>query len=503
MPAFSATEIEVLLVGAGPTGLTLAIDLAHRSVRVRLIDQAAAPFEGSRGKGLQPRSLEVFEDLGVLDGLAARGGPYPPSRIYRGDGHVDVAMMEGRPKTGAVPYGAPLMLAQNLTEAFLRQRLAEFGVRPEFGCALKSFRQDRKGVVARLQAGRRSERIRASYLVGADGGSSGVRKRLGIGFPGETLPGRGLVADVAIPGLARDVWHMWNAQSIGERLALCPLAGTDLFQLQTALPTDGEPDLSDRAIAKLIATRTGRDDLAPTAVHWRSAFGLNVRVADRFRSGRVLLAGDAAHVHPPTGGQGLNTSIQDAYALGWRLAAVLQGAPDALLDSYEAERRPIAVEVLELSKALLQATREGREPRRGPETHELDLGYFDSPLTLEQRARTGRLRASGRAPDAPCHGAGGQPTRLFDILRGPQWTLFAYEPASASHAPRPRKGLSIRTVGPTGDLRDTGGHIAEAYDLDAGDRVLVRPDGYVGAIVSADGDKALEAYMERVGLTTA
>ncbi len=253
----STTEIEVLIVGAGPTGLTLAIDLARRGVRVRLIDQAAAPFEGSRGKGLQPRSLEVFEDLGVLDRLAARGAPYPLIRLYGADGYADASMAEGRPVTAAVPYGAPLMLAQNLTEAFLRARLAEFGARPEFGCALKDFRQDRKGVVARLQTGRRSERIRASYLVGADGGSSIVRKRLGIGFPGETLPGRGLVADVAIPGLARDVWHMWNAQRIDDRLALCPLAGTDLFQLQTALPTEGEPDLSDRAIAKLIAKRDG------------------------------------------------------------------------------------------------------------------------------------------------------------------------------------------------------------------------------------------------------
>ena len=496
----AATDIEVLIAGAGPAGLTLAIELARRNVRLRLVDKAPAPFAGSRGKGLQPRSLEVFEDLDVLGRMAARGGPYPPSRVYRTGGFVDVPMMEGRPSTSAVPYGEPLMLPQNLTEAVLRERLAELGVRPEFGCELKGLRQDRKGVVARLQAGRRGQQVRARFLVGADGGSSVVRKRLGIGFPGETLPGRGLVADVAIAGLGRDVWHVWNAGTDGQTLALCPLAGTDLFQLQAALPVEGEPDLSDRGIARLIAVRTGREDLAPQSVRWRSAFGLNVRVAERYRAGRVFLAGDAAHVHPPTGGQGLNTSIQDAYALGWRLAAVLQGAPDALLDSYESERRPVALDVLALSTALLQASREGREPARGRETHELDLGYFDSPLVLEQRDRVGRLRAGGRAPDAPCQGAGGQPTRLFEAFRGPRWTLLAYEPIPGSPAPRPRRGLSVRHVGRAGDLRDGGGHIADAYDLDAGDRVLVRPDGYVAAIVAAGSEPALEVYLDQVGL---
>jgi 2-polyprenyl-6-methoxyphenol hydroxylase-like FAD-dependent oxidoreductase len=463
------SDVEVLIVGAGPTGLTLAIELARRGVSLRLIDRSAEPFAGSRGKALQPRSLEVFEDLSVLDRLAARGGPYPLLRLYGADGWTDAPMMEGRPASGAVPYGQPLLLPQNLTEEVLRERLAEFDVRPEFGWGLADFRQDRKGVVARLKAGRRSERVRARYLVGADGGSSFVRRRLGIGFPGETLPGRGLVADVAVGGLGRDVWHMWNTERISERLALCPLAGTDLFQLQAALPAEGEADLSDRAIAELIALRTGRADLAPQAVRWRSAFGLNVRVADRYRSGRVFLAGDAAHVHPPTGGQGLNTSIQDAYGLGWRLAAVLGGAPDALLDTYEAERRPIALEVLALSAALVEATREGREPRRGAETHELDLGYFDSPLALERRDRVGRLRAGSRAPDAPCRGAAGQPTRLFEVFRGTHWTLLVYEPTPAGGAPRSRKGLSIRVVGRCGDLRDPDRQIAEAYDLDPGD----------------------------------
>ncbi len=280
--------------------------------------------------------------------------------------------------------------------------------------------------------------------------------------------------------------------------ALCPLAGTDLFQLQTALPLEGEVDVSDAGLAAMIAERTGRDDLRLRSVQWRSMFEPSARLADRYRVGRIFLAGDAAHVHPPTGGQGLNTSVQDAYNLGWKLGAVLGGAPTGLLDTYETERRPIAAGVLNLSTGLLKSG----DARRGRENHELDLGYFDSPLAIEHRARPGRLLAGARAPDAPCRGAGGQPTRLFDIFRGPHATLIGYRtdaPAPLS----PRQGLRTVRIGPHGDLEDDAGHIAEAYDLDPGDWVLVRPDGYVGAIADPQQASAMAADLVRTGLVAA
>jgi 2-polyprenyl-6-methoxyphenol hydroxylase-like FAD-dependent oxidoreductase len=490
----------VLIAGAGAAGLTLAIDLARRNVSFRLIDKAEAPFPGSRGKGLQPRTQEVFEDLGVLGRMAALGAPYPPVRTYAGDAFVDAPMIARQPATPAIPYAEPLMLPQNLTEGVLRERLAEFGAAPEFGCELIGFDQDEAGVTARLRTGSGDETVRASFLVGTDGGGSFVRRSLGVGFPGETSPGRGLVADLALEGLGRDAWHMWNADKGPARLGLCPLAGTDLFQLQTGLPPDGDVDLSDEGLAALVATRTGRADVKVGAIGWRSTFGINARAADAYRRGRVLLAGDAAHVHPPTGGQGLNTSVQDAYALGWRLAAVLDGAPDGLLDTYEAERRPIALEVLGLSTRLLRAAVERGDMRRGRENHELDLGYADSPLSLERRPRVGRLRGGDRAPDARGQGAGGCTARLFDIFRGPQFTLLGFAAGGAAAPMTPRKGLSIRRVGPAGELRDTAGEIAAAYDPDPGDWFLIRPDGYVGAIVSAGETAALEAHLRRLGL---
>ncbi|HUA22872.1 MAG TPA: FAD-dependent oxidoreductase [Steroidobacteraceae bacterium] len=485
----------ILIAGAGAAGLTLAIDLARRNVPLRIIDKAEAPFCGSRGKGIQPRTQEVLEDLGVLDKIAGRGGRYPSLRIYGPSGVKDVAMIEARPETPAEPYGQPLMLPQGLTEGILRERLAELGVMVEFGSELVGFKESGDYVEAEIASRAGGSKVmRVAYLVGADGGSSSVRKRLGIGFPGETLPFRALVADVSVEGLERDVWHTWNADERPRMLALCPLAGTELFQLQAALPLEGDIDLSDAGLAAMIAARTGRDDIRPRQVHWRSAFQPGVRLADRYRVGRIFLAGDAAHVHPPTGGQGLNTSIQDAYNLGWKLAGVLDGAPTSLLDTYEQERRPIAAEMLALATRLLRSG----ERRRGRENHELDLGYFDSPLTLEARGRPGRLAAGARAPDAPCRGASGQRTRLFEVFRGPQATLLGYE-VGAQAPVAPRFGLQIRRVGRGGDLEDEGGHIRDAYDLEPGDWALVRPDGYVAAIVGAGRLDALDESLTRLG----
>ncbi|MGH8202560.1 MAG: FAD-dependent oxidoreductase [Steroidobacteraceae bacterium] len=485
----------VLIAGAGAAGLTLAIDLARHNVSLRIIDKAAVPFAGSRGKGIQPRTQEVFEDLGVLDRIAGRGGPYPMIRLYGPSGSNDVTMMEAAPATPAEPYGQPLMLPQGLTEGVLRERLAELGVTVEFGTELSAFEDKGRALEATLTSNAGAETLRASYLVGADGGSSFVRKTLGIGFPGDTLPVRAVVADLALEGLGRDVWHTWNAQDPPRMIGLCPLAGTELFQLQAALPLEGDFDISDAGLATMIAYRTGRDDIRLRQVHWRSAFQPSTRLADRYRVGRIFLAGDSAHVHPPTGGQGLNTSIQDAYNLGWKLAAVLDGAPHELLDTYEPERRPIADGVLALSTKLLRS----QDKRRGRESHELDLGYFDSALTLEARDRSGRLPAGARAPDAPCRGAGGLPTRLFEVFRGPQATLLGYEVGSEPSVVALR-GLQIHRVGQGGDLKDEGGQIREAYDIEPGDWVLVRPDGYIAAIIGPGHVAALSDALSRLGL---
>ncbi|MBO3677382.1 FAD-dependent oxidoreductase [Streptomyces sp. NEAU-YJ-81] len=494
MPRVS--EPEVIICGAGAAGLTLAIDLARRNVGFLLIDKAAGPFMGSRGKGIQPRSQEVFEDLGVIDRIVASGGEYPVQRFYTDEGPVDRSAIELSGPTPTEPYQIPLLVPQFLTERCLRERLAELGHAPLYGHELTGVDQDDDGVSARIATPAGERTVRAAYLVGADGGSSFVRKSLDIGFPGRTLGVRAVVADVRADGVSTDAWHRWG-QGTDAQVSLCPLYGTDMFQYQGPVPFDVDIDLSAAGLTALFHERTGRTDVVVREVSWASVFSMNARLADTYRRGRVFLTGDAAHVHPPTGGQGLNTGVQDAYNLGWKLAAVLDGAPGSLLASYEQERRPIAEAVLGLSERLLEAAK-GRFTNRGREVSQLDLGYVDSPLTIAAPRRDKGPLAGERAPDAPLTGAGGLDTRLFSLFQGPHWTLLGYE-ADRAAAPTGRKGLHIHTTGPRGDLNDTGGHLRDAYGLRTGQWVLIRPDGYIAAIADTTNLHAIEGYLETVG----
>jgi len=489
---------DVLICGAGAAGLTLAIDLARRGVSFRLVEKLDDPFRGSRGKGIQPRTQEVFEDLGILDRIVAAGGVYPKQREYHdGGGYADADVAEAGAATPAEPYHLPLMVPQFLTEDVMRERLAELGCRPEFGTELVGFEQDADGVTARLVTGAGAEALRVRWLVGADGGRSFVRHALGIGFPGRTLGVRAIVADVNLSGLSRDVWHRFGEGDMQRQISACPLAGTDLFQLQGPVAMEGDVDLTPDGLTALIAERTGRNDIRAERVSWASAFTMNARLADRYRVGRVFLAGDAAHVHPPTGGQGLNTSVQDAYNLGWKLAAVIAGAPAVLLDSYEAERRPVAQAMLGLSTGLLEAMKRG-QVRRGRDVHQLDIGYPESRLALELPERLGGLLAGDRAPDAPIRGAAGQARRLFELFMGPHWTLVVF--GGARDIVPPRRGLRIHVIADKGELIDAADHFRAAYAPRPGDCFLIRPDGYVGAIVASDRTAALEAYLADVGL---
>ena len=220
---------DVLICGAGATGLTLAIDLARRGISFRLIEKMDDPFRGSRGKGIQPRTQEIFEDLGILNRVVAAGGFYPRQREHHDDGSfTNSDFIENVEPTVAEPYHLPLMVPQFLTEGAMRERLVELGHRPEFGCELVGFEQDADGVTARL-AGKAGEvSIRVRWLVGADGGRSLVRHMLDIGFPGKTLGVRAIVADVTLTGLSRDLWHRFGDGDMVRQIALCPLAGTDL-----------------------------------------------------------------------------------------------------------------------------------------------------------------------------------------------------------------------------------------------------------------------------------
>lgn len=490
--------VDVLVVGAGPSGLTLGIDLARRGVDALVVERGDGLFPGSRGKGFQPRTLEVFDDLGVLDAIRAAGGTYPVGMVWQDGRRMgEHRMFDPVRPTEDAPYNEPWMVPQWRTLEILLARLRELGGRIAFQREVAGLTQDEDGVTVHFASG---PGLRAAYVVAADGGRSTVRRALGIGMTGELVdPKPMLVADVRITGLDRDNWHLFPPHGKSDDLmALCPLAGTEDFQLMAQFPEGTAVDVSPEGIRKVVAARSHLSPEDVTEVRWASGFQPRTALADRFREGRVFLAGDAAHLHSPAGGQGLNTSVQDAYNLGWKLAAVLRGGPDDLLDSYESERRPVAEDMLGLSTRLLDAGRRG-DIRRGREVRQLDIGYPDSPLNLEGSARVGVLRAGDRAPDAPVAGAAGQPTRLFQLFKGTHWTLLI----NGEHAFLTRAGLHQYRLGDRADIIDTGNHVRDAYALADGECVLVRPDGYIAAITSldAEGISQLEAFLERVGLT--
>lgn len=488
-------SIDVLICGAGAAGLTLAIDLARRGIVFRLIEKLPSPFQGSRGKGIQPRTQEVFEDLGLLDRAMATGGIYPPVRKYAADGSFVDEQRVGsdHPPTPAEPYQLPLMLPQFLTEKLMRERLLELGAAVEFGVELTGFVSTDDGVEVTVRTGQDEEVIHARYLVGCDGGRSFVRSKLGIDFPGKTLRIRAMVADVILEGLSRDVWHQFDGGE-GKHLSICPLAGTGLFQIQGPIPLEGDIDLSAEALTHRVVGATGRKDIVVRSVSWASAYTMNARLADRYRDGRVFLAGDAAHTHPPTGGQGLNTSVQDAYNLGWKLAAVLRGAPEALLDTYEAERRPVAAEMLGLSTRLLEGFKKG-DNRRGREVQQLDLGYADSRLSLPLSSRVmSQLAPGNRAPDATVRGAGGAAARLFHLFKGTHWTLLVRGVSSFA----PRAGMHMHRIGAGLELDDHLGQFADFYGVPDGAAILIRPDGYVAGVFADAQPEALQRYLDGV-----
>lgn len=513
------SSVDVLIVGAGPVGLTLANSLARCGVTVRLIEQGETLQREVRAKGLKPRTEEIFEDLGVLAQIHRRGQRNPLMRFYQRERllrEVDPASESAYQSTPDMPYRGSFWIGQNNTQAVLHESLTQKGIQVEFDSHLSTMTPQDDCVLAQVLHAGEMETIQARYLVGCDGGHSSVRHLGGFSFLGETLEGEWyLNAGVEVEGLDPHSGHYWMDAPEG-LVGLSHLRYDQQWVFQARL-SSGTDDLSLETCQRLFAERAGLPGVQIRALHWSSLWRPNVRMVEQYRHGRIFLAGDAAHVHSGAGGQGMNTGIGDAYNLGWKLAAVLQGAPEDLLESYHAERFPVAQGVLAsttLYHKKLMRPASGNTQKfinvslsKEADLSQLDITYRGGPLAYDLDDTTG-IRAGDRAPDSPfIFSSNGQRGRLFELFRGTHFTLlmFADQPVlqlpdrykDTVHAYTITRGGNI-LVPSDHTLLDIDGYASHFYGIRRDAAILVRPDGYIGLTTSGFDVQLIDDYLHRV-----
>ncbi len=346
---------EVLIAGAGAVGLTLATALAAAGTDVVLVDQQAEGANTSRACVVHARTLEVLEDLKVTGNLVSQGLIVPRFTVRDHD-HVLMTVDFGGLPT-AYPY--TLMIPQNVTEAVLLARLQALGGRVYRPYELTAVTQDADGVIATMATG---ETIQAAYLAGTDGMHSMVREQVGTGFTGDAYPQSFVLADVHMQWpLPRDeVMLYYHSDGL---VVVAPLPGDRRYRIVATVPEAPEHPDRDLVQALLDARGPRREPARVDDIVWSSRFHVHHRLADRYHAGRLVLAGDAAHVHSPAGGQGMNTGIQDAVVLARRLSAITGGAPAGPeLAAYEAERRPVAEQVVTMTDRMTKVATTGSVP---------------------------------------------------------------------------------------------------------------------------------------------
>ncbi|MGY4708752.1 FAD-dependent monooxygenase [Mycolicibacterium sp. CBM1] len=460
-------DCDVLIAGAGPTGLMLAGELALAGVDVTVIEpRAGHDLVGSRAGGMTPRTIEVLDQRGIAERFVAEGstGQY----IHYSGMFFDISDLPTRHNYG-------LALLQYRIEKLLAEWIAELGVSVDYDCAVAGFTQDPAGVDIVLSDGTRR---RSAYLVGCDGGRSLVRKSSGIGFPGWEPSTSCLVADVTLADEPP-----WGLHTDGGFHSFFRFDGEDTIRVVVTEPEVGsarDATLTDLSTA-LIALRG--TDYGLRSATWISRFTDTTRQADNYRDRRVLLAGDAAHVHFPVGGQGLNTGIQDAVNLGWKLGQVVtETSGEHILDTYHDERHPVAARVLH--NTMAQTALNGPGPRVAALRDTMaELLTLDQPRTriaammcgldISYNPNPADPLLGLRMPDLDLHTADG-PTRLFTLLHPAQWILLTHgQPCSADLTGWERRVTTVHAhTTPTWHLPILG-------EIAAPQAVLVRPDGHI------------------------
>ncbi|KAJ7185771.1 FAD binding domain-containing protein [Mycena filopes] len=545
----------VLIVGAGPAGLVLAIILRQNGITVRIIDKEETHRIGSRGSGIQPRTLELYDIMGILPAIRAVGEPIPGMAKYE-PGQLKptstVRLSEWVEPTPDIPHANALNLNQDDHEAILRAHLETLSCAVELGSELRRFDHFADRVVAHIvvKTGPVEEEEIATFdwLVGTDGAHSVVRKQLGFSFLGETRTEQQMaVGDIVVEeGVDPAFWHMWSVPP--KFIALRSSGRTNkkfMFAYSGGSEAADKLLTRDEFIEDFYAI-TGRRDVKFGAATWMSNYRPNLRMVDRMRDGRVFVAGDAAHCHSPAGGQGLNSSVQDAANLAWKLALVVKGlASPALLDTYAEERLRVIAQMLELTTALFTKTFAGFTAgvdaeawTRGREMSMLGVNYCGSSIVREEaaagtlgaassasayaQAEGLRVQAAYRAPDASglvrLGTKDAATTTLFAVFSAASHTVLVFGGDASARVGVAALGerfpggavrvVEVRAKGqqPAGDvggrsalvLEDREGHAFRGYGVQPGALVVVvvRPDGVVGAV--ANDAEGVEKYFEKI-----
>ncbi|TWV55895.1 rifampin monooxygenase [Streptomyces misionensis] len=466
--------IDVIIAGGGPTGLMLTAELRLHGVRTVVLEKETEPTGIVRALGLHVRSIEVLDQRGLLDRFLALGRRHPLGGFFAG-------IRKPEPQGLDTAHGYVLGIPQPVTDRLLAERAVELGAELRRGSELTGLSQDADGVSAELADG---TRLRSRYLVGCDGGRSTVRKLLGIGFPGEPSRVDTLLGEMRLTASPEEVAAVvadvrttqlrFGAMPIGEGVYRVVVPADGVAEDRALPPTPEEVRRQLRAVA---GTDFGMHEPRRLA-----RFGDGTRQAERYRDGRVLLAGDAAHVHPPMGGQGLNLGLQDAFNLGWKLAAEIAGwAPADLLDTYHRERHPVAADVLENTRAQMElvSLEPGARAVRRLVTELMDFEEVNRHLTekiiataIRYDVGEGHDLLGRRLPDMPLkHG------RLYELMRHGRGLLL--------------DGTGRLSVTGWADRIDHVRDGSERLDVPA---VLLRPDGHV---VWAGEDPADLAHQTR------
>ncbi|MCW5891192.1 MAG: FAD-dependent monooxygenase [bacterium] len=535
-------SLDVLVVGAGPVGLTLAAALTHHGVRCRLVEKAPVPSDKSKALAVWTRSMELLDGLGLADAFLQTGLRIGGGSMYAGGKrlvHLDLTGTES-------PFGFPLMIPQNETERLLAEHLAGAGVAVERGVELTGFVETADAVQATLRhPDGRDETLVVPWLVGCDGAHSTVRHTLGMEFAGHPDPSDWMLADVHVAGdLARDeVSIFWNDEGV---LAVFPIDRRRVRLIaDQGIAQPGKPEAEvTLAHAQAVLDARGPGGLVLSDPIWLTNFRINERKVAEYRRGRVMLAGDAAHIHSPAGGQGMNTGMQDAFNLAWKLALIQRGRgqTEPLLRSYSVERSAVGDQVLRnaerfttiatLRSPIARWLRDHIAPIVGAfgavqervrnEWWELSINYRQSPLSWEQwPPHGGGLPAGDRLCDAPLTAPDGDATSVFTVLRGARRQALLLIPASHARDAVARLAaiaadaagafpdlLDAHVVLPAGSAPtletpgvctwiDTEGRLHDRLHATVATLVVVRPDGYVGFRCQPADGHGLLAYLGR------